>query len=155
MKIQGREKLRAKLRAIPQAAKEEIHKALAVSADEMAAVARTFVPKRTGALARSIGYTFGPYKAENANVRGFSAGGALQDPDLSVTIHAGDAAAYYAAFVEFGTKPHVAGGKYAGAQNPGTTAQPYFFPAYRLTKKKLRSRISRATTKAARKVAAG
>lgn len=155
MKIRNREKMAAKLKRIPVEARREIKKALTSSATEMAAVARAFVPKRTGALAASIGYTFGAFKAANANVRGVSVGGALADPDLTVTIHAGDATAFYAALVEFGTGPHVAGGKFAGAQNPGTTAQPYFFPAYRLTKKKLRSRISRATTRAARKVAAG
>lgn len=155
MKIMNQEKLKAKLARIPVAARKEIKAALASSAQEMAAVARAFVPKRTGALAASIGYTFGAYRADNANVRGVSFGGALNDPDLSVTIHAGNAKAYYAAFVEFGTRAHVAGGKFKGADNPGTAAQPYFFPAYRLTKKKLRSKISRATTRAAKRVAAG
>lgn len=144
MKIEGKERLRKKLRAIPVAARAEIHAALEKSASELAATATSLAPKKTGALAASIGYTFGEYKPDNANVRGiktFGADNGVGDPDLTVTVHVGDAKAFYAAFVEFGTQK--------------SSAQPFFFPAYRLVKKRVKGRVTRATTKAAKAVAAG
>lgn len=153
MKIQNLDRFKKKLAAIPVAARAEIQAALVQSGEEIAGLARSFAPKKSGDLARSIGSTIGQYTPENSNVRGVqaTAGG----HDLSVTIHAGDAKAYYAAFVEFGTAPHENGGLFKGSDNPGATAQPFFFPAYRLGKKKAKSRISRAINKAAKKVAAG
>ena len=141
MKIERREQLKAKMLALPQAIRLELRKALETSADEMADVARRFAPIDSGDLRASIGYTFGNYMADNANVRGVTGGGGAGDNDLTVTVHAGSKAAFYASFLEFGTVK--------------MAAHPYFFPAYRLTKKRVKSRISRATTAAARKVAAG
>lgn len=156
MKFRGVDRLKRKLKRMPQVARKEIKAALQQSAEELAETAKSLAPVKSGALRDSIGYTFGNYKAENANVRGVSGGGGrLNDPDLTVTVHAGDAKAFYAAFVEFGTAGHKAGGKFKGAYIPPSPAQPYFFPAYRLVKRRVRSRISRATNKAARKVAAG
>lgn len=114
---------------------------------------KRLAPRKTGALANSIGYTFGTYRADNANVRGVSGGGGAGDPDLSLTIHAGDAKAYYAAFVEWGTSPHTAGGKFKGAQHPGAAPEPFFYPAWRANRKRVKSRISRATTKSVRQAA--
>lgn len=37
---------------------------------------------------------------------------------------------FYAKFVEFGTKPHKAGGKFAGAQHPGSAPDPFLRPAF-------------------------
>jgi HK97 gp10 family phage protein len=153
MKITNVERLKAKIARIPVATREEIRAAIAVSAQEIVGLQKRFVPKKTGALEKSIGYTFGAYRPDNANVRGVSAPGAGHD--LSVTIHAGDKTAYYAAFVEFGTTSHEAGGKFDGATIPAVTAQPFFYPGYRIGKKRAKSRISRAVTKAAKKVAAG
>lgn len=168
MRIKGVDKLKRKLKAMPKVARDEIHGALQQSAAEMVSTAKNFAPVASGALRNSIDYTFGNYAPENSNVRGVGAGGGkLNDPDLTVTVHAGDAKAYYAAFVEFGTTGHAIeaksapalnlhGGVYAeSVEHPGASARPFFFPAYRLVKKKVKGRISRATNKAAKKVAAG
>lgn len=53
--------------------------------------------------------------------------------ELSVEVTAGDDKAFYASFVEFGTVR--------------TPAQPYFFPAYRASRKRIKGRISRAVKK--------
>lgn len=37
---------------------------------------------------------------------------------------------WYAKFVEFGTKPHVNGGKFAGSKHPGTAPDPFLRPAF-------------------------
>ncbi len=151
MKIQNRARFKRRLAALPSAVKAEIQAALVMGGEEIADLARTFAPKKSGALARSIGSTLGAYVTDNANVRGVQATGGGHD--LSVTIHAGDAEAYYAAFVEFGTAPHPNGGKFKGTANPGAIAHPFFFPAYRLGKRRAKARVTRAITKAARKVA--
>lgn len=168
MKVKGVDKLKRKLKAMPKIARDEIHDALRQSAAEMVGTAKSFAPVKSGALRDSVGYTFGDYKPENSNVRGVVGGGSrLADPDLTVTIHAGDAKAYYAAFVEFGTAGHKIEAKLAPAlhlyggdfvesvDHPGAAARPFFFPAWRMVKKKVKGRVSRATTKAAKKVAAG
>jgi HK97 gp10 family phage protein len=129
VRIKGVDQLKRKLRAMPQAAKDEIRKALEASAQEITGTAKNFAPSRTGALRNSIGYSMGREGLGTGN-------------ELSVTVHAGDDDAYYAPFVEFGT-------------SRGASARPFFFPAYRLVKKRVKSRISRATSKAAKKVAAG
>ena len=38
---------------------------------------------------------------------------------------------------------------------PGTTAQPFFYPAYRAVRKRVKGRVTRSITKSAKKVAAG
>lgn len=166
MKIQNLERFKRKLAAMPQAARQEIHDALQSSAEEITDLMKRSAPVKSGALKRSIGYTFGDYTPDNANVRGM-AGAGRGGHDLSVTIHAGDKDAYYAAFVEFGTQKHKIEAKNAPAlhlngdvfveevNHPGGTARPFFFPSWRIGKKKAKSRITRATNKAAKKVAAG
>lgn len=163
MKIEGKERLKAKIAAMPVKTRETIRKTLGTSARDMVDVAKKFVPRKSGALANSIGYTFGGYTAANANVRGVSSGGA--DHDLAVTIHAGDEVAWYASLVEFGSAAHVIKPKDEGgklningrlvdqAQHPGASAHPYFYPAYRLTKKQVKSRVRAAVSRAAKEAA--
>ena len=59
----------------------------------------------------------------------------------------------YALGVEFGTAEHKNEGEFAGSENPGSHAEPFFYPAYRLGKKRYRARLGRAYSAAARKVA--
>lgn len=149
-KVQNLERLKRRQAAIPKAARVNIRAALEKGAQEIATMARVMAPESSGDLKRSIGYTFGEFIPENSNVRGVQGGAGLGDPDLSVTVHAGDAKAFYAAFIEFGTAPHPQGGQFAGTQHPGTAPQPFFFPAYRLLKKRVKGRINRSVKKAAR-----
>lgn len=151
MKIERRDALKRKLAAIPKAARAEIRKELAKQSADVVSTARRFAPQKSGALKKSIDYTFGEFKPDNANVRGVGGGG-VGDPDLTVHIHAGDAKAYYAAFVEFGTAPHVQK-DHPRFRNghPGAAAHPFFFPAWRLGKKKAKAGVSRATRRAVKK----
>lgn len=61
--------------------------------------------------------------------------------ELAVIVQAGGPKAIHARWNEFGT-----------VKMP---AQPFFFPAYRALRKRIRSRVNRASKKAAEKVAAG
>lgn len=163
MKIKGKEKFLGQIAALPNAMRDEIRKALDVSADETTDLMKRFVPVRSGALRNSISYTFGEYKPDNANVRGLKSTGAGAT-ELTVTMHAGDAKAWYAGLVEFGTRAHIIQPKQEGGSlhlldgrivekvdHPGGMAQPYFFPAYRFGKKRAKSRLSRAVRNGAKK----
>lgn len=59
------------------------------------------------------------------------------DHELQIKVGAGSDEVFYAGFVEFGDKD--------------TPAHPYFFPTYRVLRKRIRSRASRAVRKAARR----
>lgn len=160
MKISGVANLKRKIAAMPKVAKEEIRKALTQGAEEINAIQKSMAPKGDGDLTASIGNTFGPYTPDNSNVRGMQATGGGHD--LAVTLHAGDEKAFYAGWVENGTAPHsLAAGASTkakkrrgnGPMHPGSKAQPFFFPGYRLGKKRALGRIARAYGKAAKKVA--
>lgn len=153
--VQGLAELKRKLAALPKETRSEIKKALTESAEEIVAFQKRLVPAQSGDLRNSIGFTFGKYRAENANVRGISSSSGAEDDDLSVTIHAGDGKAFYAAWVEFGTAPHEQpNNPRIGFHHRGANARPFFFPAYRALKRKIKGKVTRATRKAARKAAA-
>lgn len=121
-------------------AREEIQKAIAQSADEIVDLMRRSVPVDKGDLRASIAWTWGaPPKGSSvlATTKRSEAGKA----GLVATIYAGGGEAFHARWVEFGTV--------------NMRAQPFFYPSWRLGKKRATSRITRATTKAAKKVAAG
>lgn len=168
MKIKGKEDFLRQLKIMPEILREEIHKALRVSAEEMEDLAKRFAPVDSGALRASIGYTFGNYRPDNANVRGVSSSGsaarsAKSETGLLVAVHAGDAKAWYASLVENGTSPHTIEPREAGGtlqfngteativHHPGASARPFFWPAYRLTRKRAKARLSRAIRNGMRK----
>jgi HK97 gp10 family phage protein len=144
--IKGRRELVNKLGKLPPAARKRIRAALEKSAREMVTLARAAAPVGdTRRLRESIGYQFGAFeenRKSRSRITSDTVGG-VADPDLTVQVHAGGGEAFYARFVEFGTrKPH-------------RPAKPFFYPAFRLARKKLLQRIKSATEKAAREVARG
>lgn len=132
-KVEGLDKLKAKFAALPQAAQDQIRKAMEEGAAEMVRLAKGLAPVDQGELRESIGWVWG---AAPKGSLAFSTGGSGQD---KIAIFAGNDSAYYARWVEFGT-----------INQP---AQPYFFPAYRTLKKSMRSRTNRAIVKAVKSVA--
>jgi HK97 gp10 family phage protein len=146
MTFQNRDRMLAKLKKIQGAPRARLRGALEKNAEELTAMQKRMAPVASGALRDSIGFTFGDYAPANANVRGVSGGGG-GDPDLSVTVHAGDARAWYAALVEFGTNPHENKGRFSGTQHPGAQASPYFYPSYRALKRRMKSRATREARK--------
>ena len=131
----------------------EAHRRLAFAnaetAAEMVALAKSFVPAKTGRLRASIVAT-GP----GQNTPSHSSGGSRRVPEGSWAVTAGNSRVRYAALVEWGTRPHVNQGRFAGTMNPGARAQPFFWPAYRLVRKKMRSRASRAINKSIKAIVA-
>lgn len=161
-RMANRQRLLAKMAALPAQVRSQLKQALARNADELTEMQKRLVPVgppsgqgrkaglQAGALRDSIVQTWGGAAPAYASVKGSAGEG---DPDLSVTISAGNAKVRYAHLVEFPTAPHKVGGKFKGAQHPGTPGTPFFYPPYRALKRKMKSRMTRAAKKAARNVA--
>jgi len=123
--------------------------ALVDSAEEIADFQRRLAPFKSGDLRRSISVNKGGKGPK------YSQGGkasADADPDLTVTITAGNSAVRYAHIVEFGSAPHINGGMFKGSQHPGTKPQPFFYGPYRAYRKRARGKATRAMRKGIKKV---
>jgi HK97 gp10 family phage protein len=153
-RITGLAALERKINRLPQATRDAIRAAIAQSANEIVTMAKSLVPVGNGELLQSIGWTWGKATPKGTTTLGRVVASKLAG-DLTATIYAGDDTAFYARWVEFGTAPHTAGGKFKGAQIPGTRARPFFFPSYRSNKKAAQRRIRAAVRKSAQDVAAG
>lgn len=113
---------------MPRAVEVAARKSLAKGGEEIAETARQFAPYKSGALHASINWTFGDVNfsgKETAKIRS-SPGGATETGNIRVTVFVGE---FYGRFVEFGTV--------------NMDARPFFFPAYRVNKKRVKNRIVR------------
>lgn len=148
--VKGINDLNKKVAQIPKRIEVAARRAMEKGAEELVEMMKRLVPKDSGDLRDSIGWTWGNAPAGAKVI-------AQSDPDergLKITVYAGNERAYYAAWVEFGTAPHnVAKGggnksfKGAATGHPGSRAQPFFFPSYRSLRKRIQSRIKRETRK--------
>lgn len=132
-KVLNVQRLRMKLNNLPKAAQDAIRRELAFAAGRIVISAKSFVPVDEGKLRDSIGWRFG-----EAPKGSFVIGRASVGPGLTVTVFAGNSEAFYARWVEFGTVK--------------TSAQPFFFPAYRANKRSAVAAIRRAVNRSARTV---
>lgn len=156
MKLAGREKALAKMRAIPQRVRPALRKAIEGAAGEVVAFQKRVAPSKSGKLRKSIKFVMGSFETSgSAQLR---AGSVQGDPDLTATVIAGDNDGWYARLVEFGTAPHSLAkganrksGKYQdkGPTHSGSTPRPFFYGPFRALRKKLKRRISTAVRKAA------
>ncbi len=146
-KIKGLDELRRKFRRLPIEQRRQLHKALRKNAEELTSMQRRIAPVQSGSrLKKSVRFKF-------------------FDP-LKVEISAGDQrnkGVIHARFVEFGTKPGKMGRRISlrdkkgekrvqERNHPGTRPDPFFYPAYRSMKRRLKSRLTRAVNKAAKAV---
>lgn len=126
----GIKSFQRKMKAMPEAVRKALGPATAKGADEIATMAAHLAPKDEGDLAGSIvatheGQTTPPYSQP---------GGAYLVPDGSAVVTAGNSDVRYPHLQEYGTRKHA--------------AQPFFWPAYRMLRKRSASRIKRAMGKA-------
>lgn len=117
---------------VTKAALAEVQPALAKAGDRVAGTMRQLAPEDTGDLKKSIevtpaGQSTPPYSQP---------GGETVVPENQVMITAGNTEVRYPHLVEYGTTE--------------SSAQPFFWPAYRLEKKKAAAAIKRAISKAVR-----
>lgn len=156
--IIGLAKLDKKLKNLPKQASSTIKLAMEKSADEIVSMMQSLVPKDSGELRDSIGWTWGkaPKGSTALAIAKSSLGG-----DLTITIYAGNEEAYYAKWVEFGTAAGIKGqrstadtsrktGRIVQRTHSGTSAQPFFFVSWRANRKSTKARIRRAVNKAAK-----
>ena len=144
-------RLARRLEAIPATVLEALRPAVVQAAEDLAATARSLAPEAEGDLKASIVVT--PPGAETpAYAEG---GGRRIAGGNQALITVGNPEQRHGHLFEFGTKPHVNAGQFAGTQHPGTAAQPFLLPAARLTEDRARRRIARAIGQAVRKAAQG
>lgn len=146
--VRNKDRLYQKLLKLAPAAEKELAVAGGKSANEMVQAARAFVPVDTGALRDSIVAT-----PPGGTPPSYSRGATGAVPPGAWMVTAGNRQVRYAHLVEFGVQPFVAGGRFAGAQHPGNRARPFFWPAYRLVRRRHRSRAGRAISKSIKDVA--
>lgn len=149
--ILNKDRLLRKLKAFPPKAELVVRKAMETGADEIVQQMKSLAPVDRGELQMSIKWTWGDAPKGSLKIGQIKSA----EGNMRITIFAGGGDAFYARFVEFGTRAHTAGGKFAGATIPSIPAQPFFFVSFRAGKKRAKSRISRAITKAAKEIAAG
>lgn len=138
-RITGRDRLRYVLTKLPPTVRKEIREAILAGAEEMAGTMRNLAAVHSGALRDSIKVS--PADEKRALYDRLKSKRTTKDPELAAII---EADAFYAPFVEFGTAPHTNQGEFKGTLNPGTHAQPFFFPGFRARKKQVQARINRA-----------
>ena len=149
--IVGLDSLERKLKRLPKAMSDEIRGAMEAVADDIVRMMKSLVPVDSGDLQKSIGWTWGDAPRGSLTISRVVSG---SRKPLTITIYAGDERAYHARWVEFGTAPHVNRGIFSGTQNPGTSAQPFFFVSYRANKRPGKAKIRKAINTSAKKVAA-
>jgi hypothetical protein len=143
----GLARLNRKLtRTIPDKAKVAAVAAVIKGAHEVAELQYTLAPVDDGDLRNSIevtppGGTTPPYSEP---------GGSQVAREGQAIITAGNIKVRYAHLVEYGTAPHIAGGRFEGALHPGTAAEPFFWPAWRALRSKVKGGVTRAISKAVR-----
>lgn len=140
--FKGKDALLAKLRSLVPNVDKAMGEANQGSADEMATLARSFVAiGKTGKLKASIRVERGDRPGSHRVLAG--------GPSTTKEVRAGSGKPFdYALGVEFGTSQHTNGGMFKGSENPGARRQPFFWVAYRLMKKRIKARNTRAINKA-------
>lgn len=147
-RLRGKKRFALKMNRLKPEVRKEIEGAQAANARDMANLVRKWAP-----------------------VGDYAGGGALRDSTQAIgesdgavirwKVVSGNEEAFYARFVEFGTAPSTIGQRVTNASgrkrkakrtHPGNAPQPYFFPAYRALRKRMRGRLSRAFGRAKRKV---
>ena len=156
--LKGLPELKRKLIALQEHTAAEVAPALIKAADDTTGMMKRLAPVDEGDLRNSIGWTFGevPKGAISLKTRSVLVKGQI----MKITIYAGDEKAYYARWVEFGTRAHnVAKGgglkSFSGeaVTHPGAGARPFFYPSWRAMKKPIKKAISKAIQEAVRNVA--
>ncbi|MDF1600165.1 HK97 gp10 family phage protein [Mesorhizobium sp. YIM 152430] len=125
-------RLQRRLEAIPKSVREAVQPSLVQSGEELAGLMRQLAPEDEGDLKESIAVT-----APGDQTPAYSQpGGSRVAGELEVLVTVGDEQTRYPHLQEYGTSHH--------------EAQPFFWPAFRLLRKRLQNRTKRAVAKAVR-----
>ncbi len=130
--VQGLDKFNRRWKAIPKNVRINVRAAMEDAANDIVEEMWSRAPQgETGRLGASIGWTWGAAPAGTLTIGkvGKNEYGAMR-----ITIYAGGGEAFYAKFQEFGTV--------------NMPANPFFYPVWRARRRRVKSRISRAISKA-------
>ena len=128
----GLARFQSRMQAIPRAARQAVKPALVKAAEDVANLQRALAPEKTGDLKASITVT-GPGEATPPYSQ---PGGSMVAPPNTALITVGNTDVRYPHLQEFGTSHH--------------EAQPFFWPGFRMGRKRALNRIKRAIGKAIR-----
>lgn len=139
--VEGLDRFNRRMNAIPKRMREAVAEEMEKTAAEIVDKMRALAPKgRSQRLVNSIGWTWGDapkgaivlgsVRGTRRRSRGKNVGYAA----LRITIYAGGGSAFYAKFHEFGTVK--------------MAASPFFYPSWRLYRRRVKSRINRAMKRA-------
>jgi HK97 gp10 family phage protein len=149
-KIEGREQLRKKFAAMPKAVRDEVAKAIVTSAEQLTGMQKQLAPIERGTLRDSIRYTVAEGESFKATIVAGGIAETRREVRKGSSIFTDEAI-----LMEFGTRSHLAGGKFKGALIPVEPPRAFFYPAYRALKKPIKARLSRAITTGIKKAAQG
>lgn len=124
------DRLNKRLAAIPKRVREAVQLSLIQSGDELVARMRALAPEDSGDLKKSITAT-PPGQATPAYSQ---PGGSQVARENQVLVTVGNSEVRYAHLIEYGVSHRA--------------ATPFFWPAYRLTRKRIANRVKRAMRKA-------
>ena len=135
-------RIEAKLKQIPAVAVEAAREAMEEGAKEIVSMMRTLVPEKSGKLRRSIGWTWGELPPGTFMIDEIRSGTNKGDQyaTMRIKIYAGSKEAFYARFIEFGTRPHSLQTNASvdrdlrqdeGEWHPGAPARPFFYPIWK------------------------
>lgn len=170
--VQGLNKWERQIRRIPVSALQVLKDSQGKNAEKLANSIRAFVPRgKTNRLFKSVNWRRGPPPAGSGILKPKILTDrqlTLLDNDLLVSVYAGDDAAYYARFVEFGTKAHAgrafkqqrwekATGRAARMKrgHAATRPRPFFYPVIRAYKDKIRRATAAAANRGIKKAVLG
>lgn len=127
-------------KTIPARVNQAARDAMEKGANELVAMMRSFVPVQSGALRESIGWTWGKAPKDSTEI----ATSEGDEKGNRITIYAGNSKTMVGSRNQF---------QLARLQEFGTVAMrsnPFFFPAWRTLRTRIRSRITREIKKAIR-----
>ena len=145
-------RIEAKLKQIPAVAVDAAREAMEEGAKEIVAMMRTLVREESGTLRRSIGWTWGDLPPGTFMIDEIRSGTNKGDQyaTMRIKIYAGSRDAFYARFIEFGTRPHSLQTNASvdrelrqdeGAWHPGSPARPFFYPTWKRQRQAFKRRI--------------
>lgn len=154
-------RIEAKLKQVPAVATEAARLAMEEGAKEVVSLMRAMVAEKSGKLRNSIGWTWGDLPPGTFMIDEIRSGKnkGQQFATLRLKIYAGSKEAFYARFIEFGTRPHSLQTNASvdrelrqdeGEWHPGTPARPFFFPAWKYKKAEFRRLIRKRVREAVR-----
>lgn len=164
MQLEGFSELEKELENLSKSmGKGVLRRSLKKSAGPMVDLIKSKAPHGRGALSNSVAVSTKLDPRQRAQHRKM-----FRDDRASIEMFIGPSynigdGGRHGHLVEFGTKPHVNGGKFAGTLHPGTPPQPFMRPAWEQDKvamldrlgKELWRELEKSLTRAARKAARG